>query len=299
MGGHYLISKDFEGPNKEDEEVREEMRNRRKKVLSGSFLQIQSRHSRRKQPLDIEGGPEKVSEMKEEKENNAEASIIPVQERKGEIIHRHVSFQPNQHHQPSSSTPAHTPNILSPATSVYDGDNVRLAQTATLVAPTECSEGPLSKPASSHSTSLSLPLPKRILKRALNILRSLMTPATISLLISFPISLIPTLKALFVPVPSSRIPFGPDGAPPLAFVLDTANFLGAASVPLGLLCLGAALAKMRLPNRIADLPLGAIGVVTIGRLVLMPILGLLIVEKGLVGGGIIHPDERVLRFVAM
>ena len=32
MGGHYLISKDFEGPNKEDDEVRDEIKAKRAKL---------------------------------------------------------------------------------------------------------------------------------------------------------------------------------------------------------------------------------------------------------------------------
>ncbi|KAI5114880.1 hypothetical protein M0805_005575, partial [Coniferiporia weirii] len=91
----------------------------------------------------------------------------------------------------------------------------------------------------------------------------------------------------------------PDGQPPLAFILDTATFIGAASVPLGLICLGSALARLNVPrNQWKDLPLGAIAWLAIGKMILMPILGVLITQ-GLVYGGIIQAEQKVLRFVCI
>ncbi|KAN0082936.1 hypothetical protein V8E55_008731 [Tylopilus felleus] len=49
----------------------------------------------------------------------------------------------------------------------------------------------------------------------------------------------------------------PDGQPPLAIVLNTTTFIGGASVPLGLIILGSALARMEIPG--GRLPLGAVG----------------------------------------
>jgi len=44
---------------------------------------------------------------------------------------------------------------------------------------------------------------------------------------------------------------------PLGFLLDTATFLGNASVPLGLECVGAALAKLKMPKKGRDVdPVG-------------------------------------------
>jgi predicted permease len=122
------------------------------------------------------------------------------------------------------------------------------------------------------------------------------------LLLACPISIITPLKALFVPLQNSNgnpvIPFAPDGAPPLAFILDTATFLGSASVPLALMCLGAALAKLKLPKGIRELPLGAILALTIGRLVLQPIIAVVTVD-GLVKVGLIDEANKVLRFTMM
>lgn len=133
-------------------------------------------------------------------------------------------------------------------------------------------------------------------------LRALPGPPTIALVLACPISVITPLKALFVPLRNANgelvVPFAPDGAPLLAFVLDTATFLGSASVPLALICLGAALAKLKFPKGIRGLPLGAILALTIGRLVLQPIIAVAMVE-GLVRAGLIDEADKVLRFTMM
>ena len=132
------------------------------------------------------------------------------------------------------------------------------------------------------------------------ILKSFFTPPSAAILISFPIALVPNLKALFTPVPGTFIPSAPDGQPPLAFVLDATTFMGAASVPLGLVCLGSALARLNLPKKgeWLSLPLGAIGSMAVVRMLIMPVLGVLICQ-GLTNAGIISKDDKVLRFVCM
>lgn len=131
-------------------------------------------------------------------------------------------------------------------------------------------------------------------------LKSFFTPPTVAILISFPIALVPNLKALFTPVPGTFIPSAPDGQPPLAFVLDATTFMGAASVPLGLVCLGSALARLNLPKRgeWLSLPLGAIGSLAVVKMLIMPVLGVLICQ-GLTNVGIISKNDKVLRFVCM
>jgi predicted permease len=61
-------------------------------------------------------------------------------------------------------------------------------------------------------------------------------------------SLVPPLKALLYSTPSwtgTRMPNAPDGNPPLNFVLETAEFLGALTVPLALIVLGASFARLK------------------------------------------------------
>jgi len=91
------------------------------------------------------------------------------------------------------------------------------------------------------------PLYRRLGKSVLKFLLSLISPPAISCLLSLLIALVPQLKALFVPdVPGVDMPDAPDGLPPLEWILDIANFGGAASVPTGLIVLGASLATLSL-----------------------------------------------------
>ena len=131
-------------------------------------------------------------------------------------------------------------------------------------------------------------------------LKTLFNPPSIAILVSFPIALVPKLKALFTPVPGAFIPPAPDGQPPLAFVLDATTFMGAASVPVGLICLGSALARLNLPKKgeWRTLPLSAIGSLAAVKMVIMPVLGVLICQ-GLTNVGLISRDDKVLRFVCM
>ena len=82
--------------------------------------------------------------------------------------------------------------------------------------------------------------------------------------------------------------------------MDTATFIGAASVPLGLVCLGSALARLKIPRsgQWGALPVGAISSLAVGKLLVMPVLGVVIVQ-GLVRGGVIPEDDKVLQFVCM
>lgn len=129
--------------------------------------------------------------------------------------------------------------------------------------------------------------------------QSLLTAPSIAIFISFPIALIPKLKALFITVDGINMPSAPDGQPPLAFVMDSATFIGNASVPLGLICLGSALARLKIPlNQWTSLPVGAISALAMAKLLLMPVLGVLIVQ-GLVRCGLIPVEDKVLQFVCM
>lgn len=61
----------------------------------------------------------------------------------------------------------------------------------------------------------------------LNILKLTLTPPSISLFLALPISLVQPLKALFVNVDGwsgGRIPFSPDGKPPLNWLLDVSCY---------------------------------------------------------------------------
>ncbi len=78
------------------------------------------------------------------------------------------------------------------------------------------------------------------------------TPASVAVIIGLPCALIQPVKALFVVVDGwsvTRIPYAPDGKPPLAFIIDTTTFIGALAVPGGLILLGASFARLKVGSK--------------------------------------------------
>ncbi|KAK4057082.1 Protein M3 [Microbotryomycetes sp. JL221] len=139
---------------------------------------------------------------------------------------------------------------------------------------------------------------KRVLIVIKDFLASLATPPTISLLTALVCALVAKLKALFLVVPDGSFnPTAPDGKPPLAILLDTATFVGAASVPLGLMVLGSALQRMTLPRPLSKLPYSSIGALAFVKLVLLPIIGFLFVQALTKHTTLVPQDNKVLRFV--
>lgn len=145
-----------------------------------------------------------------------------------------------------------------------------------------------------------VPLRRRLARLGSSFLQTLIAPCSLSIILAFIISIVPVLKALFVPdVPGVNMPSAPDGQPPLAIILNTTTFIGGASIPLGLMTLGSALARMEIPGgRLRSLPLGAVGALAIGRLVIMPVLGVLVIQR-LTHVGMLDANDKVLRFVCM
>jgi len=162
----------------------------------------------------------------------------------------------------------------------------------------------------------SLPSPR--LKLFLQTLSFIFAPINLVIGISLCIALIEPLKALFVDVSAEGGPSwkGPDGKPPLAFLIDigslaqihgqrrklillpTAAFIGAITIPLTLVLLGASFARMKIPRPISRLPIAAIISVCVAKLVLLPTIGVFIVQA-MVKGGFIPPQNKAQIFVAM
>jgi hypothetical protein len=156
-------------------------------------------------------------------------------------------------------------------------------------------------PSRPRAPSLSAPSLSRkqpsLLARILRPLQAVLTPVTCTLLVSLPIALIQPLKSLFVPTPSYAFA-GPDGRPPLAFVIDTASFLGGITVPLALVLLGAAFARLRVPRPFSSLPLPAMIAAAAAKMVLLPVVGVLLVQL-MTRRGMMNKEDRAERFVAM
>ncbi|KAG6813007.1 hypothetical protein H0H92_014744 [Tricholoma furcatifolium] len=327
-GGSRLVAMDFEGPDVEPEEVQEAVRRRRHAFIY-AIPNAVAWLIQKCRPLSTittdESGNRNVRLSDEEKSMPAESSIqrLPANEYAQDSVGsstamatsaaRHVSFNASiSHHADGirsgdiySPTPTEvgfgTSAMHSPEPTVHGGDALE---------PSHAKDKEM-LPTSSHSLPASSST-HHILSPILRFLKSLfsllLSPASLSILISFPISLIPPLKGLFTPLPASastssfenpHIHAAPDGLPPLNIILDTATFIGAASVPLGLVCLGAALARMEVPrNQWRTLPTGAIASLAIAKMLITPVMGVGIVQ-GLVKGGIIDQDDKLLQFVCM
>ncbi|KAH7920394.1 hypothetical protein BV22DRAFT_1122790 [Leucogyrophana mollusca] len=265
MGGTRWIAKDFVGPDLENEEVRHRMRVRRRKMMrAGSYVFGRAR--------TIFGyGREGLSDIE-------------------------VCEKPTRRE--SSRTSSSGPTML------LDSPETTIEQHASILENTDdlrTSKAIASDTTDSDAAPPDPTLSRRIARQAYAILKSLLTPASLSIILSFIISVVPPLKALFVPgVPGTSIPPAPDGQPPLAILMNTATFIGAASVPIGLMTLGSALARLEVPRagQWGTLPLGAIGALAIGRMILMPVLGVVICQ-GLTKVGLIDAGDNVLRFVCI
>lgn len=297
LGGHLLIARDFKGPDFSDDEVRESFSvkvQKTGKALADTPQNLGSLFRRRLEAADVEkdGVP---SARAETKELSLEEEVAP-----DEKISSGIGLTP-------SPTLIGEPLGSIPSTSklnklvAFESDEKMapsndLPYAATLVSsPTDpVDELPTTQPLATSLPALANP---SLLRRAFNLLRNLATPPTIAIFISFPIALIPSLKSLFVTTSAS--PRGPDGLAPLAFILDTASFIGAASVPLGLICLGSALARLSVPKPWTRLPLGAIGAFTVAKLFIMPILGVAVCTFFTKVVKIVDEEDKVLRFVCM
>ncbi|EJF57457.1 hypothetical protein DICSQDRAFT_69432 [Dichomitus squalens LYAD-421 SS1] len=148
------------------------------------------------------------------------------------------------------------------------------------------------------ATAPSSPTRKR--SRLRDSLFALLKPVTISLAISLPTALVLPLKALFVSCASQGCPnwHGPDNRPPLAFVMDTAQFVDTIAVPLALILLGASFARIKVPRPLSRLPIMAMLLVTLAKMVVLPVIGVVVVQA-MVRGGFIPADAKAERFVAM
>ncbi|KAJ8515914.1 hypothetical protein ONZ45_g6722 [Pleurotus djamor] len=310
-GGHQLIAKDYIGPEVEDEEVQHELRQKHRRWLNFALHPVRKVRDRSGEiSYDIESP---VNEKHPENEKVAGTTVVPVTSA-AEDLHlknrsKHVSFRDGEASdacKPQTNPPDWATGcqslVTSPAPTVVDAPldpthtgEERPSKSLTPATPPAVSVGITSE------TSSILRYRRRsiIYKHFITFIQSLCTPVSLAIILSFPIAVVPQLKGLFVDVPGAGIPPAPDGQPPLAFIIDTATFIGAASVPLGLICLGSALARLKIPrNQWSSLPIGAITSLAFARLLIMPVLGVLICQ-GLVSVGVIRAEDKVLRFVCI
>lgn len=105
----------------------------------------------------------------------------------------------------------------------------------------------------------------------------------------------PPLRALFV-AGNFHIAPAPDQQPPLSFMIDIAGYIGAASVPLGLLLLGATISRLQIKKMPKGFWKTAL-MITAVRLIIMPMVGVGI-TTGFQNAGW-YGDDIIIRLVSV
>ncbi|TFK97673.1 auxin efflux carrier [Pterulicium gracile] len=306
-GAHTWIAKDFEGPEVENEEMQYAAKMRRRAIFGKATGVFRRRGAKSEDDDAVE------KQTKSHEENDAFAPIreetavsgpdtsSALRQRGGDHFStvpssnsKHVAFDLDTT-TAAPSTPGPS-RICSPAPT--DCNRTVSAIPEEKASPTRADEPPRGL----SPDSKPLTLKAKILSRIKSFISGLLVPMSISILLSFVISLVPELKGLFVRLNGENFyPPAPDGEPPLAFILDAATFAGAGAVPLGLICLGSALARLKLNwTRVGmqELPLASIGSLAVLKMAVTPVLGVVICQ-GLTSAGVIDPDDKVLRFVCI
>ncbi|KIK52861.1 hypothetical protein GYMLUDRAFT_49707 [Collybiopsis luxurians FD-317 M1] len=314
MGAHYLVLQDFVGPEVENYEVQEQVREKRKVLLYGWPKALLRLCRRQSMSTKEDPDPENQSSTgqytpEKEQEQSPSFAIRPRSHNK------RVSFLNNSNSNNLDHHRTYEDHELDATTAVpTDGAaQSHIASPAPTVTAHDFEyENPREKDSSPRSISGELektepPPPltesqrrrKRILAKTKVAIKSLFNPCSITMIVAIPIALIAPLKGLFTPTSNASIPNAPDGEPPLAFILDFANFMGAASVPLGLICLGSALARLNVPrSEWSKLPTGAIFSLAVLKMVVSPVIGV-VMTIGLTSAGVISKEDKVLQFVCM
>jgi predicted permease len=267
LGGFLVVAKDFEGPDVASEEIRERMNLQRKKMAINAALslgRLMRLFGHRDETCDVEVGDDF--------------------EKKGAVSCDETVDQNKSIDQKTLTGEAATP------TSII----VRDRESSIQLSPVPSQEL-IRRPTDPSCDHL------RVVPRSPRFLRELLKPLPIVIVLAIVIALIDPLKALFLP-PSSSFkprfrPVAPDKQPPLAFVLDTATFVGAACVPIGLICLGSALACLRMRSG-EPFPLGAIASLALAKMVVTPLIGVGI-TRWFAHTGFVNRDDKVLQFVCM
>ncbi|QLG70369.1 hypothetical protein HG535_0A03080 [Zygotorulaspora mrakii] len=128
-------------------------------------------------------------------------------------------------------------------------------------------------------------------------LKNCLRPASMALILALTIAFIPWVKALFVTTSSTpNLNQAPDQQPALSFVMDYTNYIGAASVPFGLLLLGATLGRLKLTKLYPGFWKSALTLVVL-RMCIMPIFGVLWCDRLVKAGWVNWDDDKMLLFV--
>ena len=122
----------------------------------------------------------------------------------------------------------------------------------------------------------------------------LVSPPSLATLIGFVVAVVPQLRALFVSDMDWTYPTAPDGSPPLDFLIDVMDFIGAGSVPSSLLILGYSLSRLKL----SKMPVlkGAI-LMAILKMAVLPIIAICWTQLLATHTSLVAKEDLVLRLV--
>lgn len=127
-------------------------------------------------------------------------------------------------------------------------------------------------------------------------IKNCLRPCPLAVIIALTIAFIPWVKALFVTTSNTpHIRQAPDEQPALSFIMDFTAYIGAASVPFGLLLLGATLGRLKIKKLYPGFWKTAVVLVVLRQCV-MPIFGVLWCERLVKAGWLNWEDDRMLLF---
>ncbi|KAL3232490.1 putative transporter [Nakaseomyces bracarensis] len=128
-------------------------------------------------------------------------------------------------------------------------------------------------------------------------LKNCLRPCSMAVILALIIAFIPWVKALFVTSDHTpHIKQAPDHQPALSFIMDYTGYVGAASVPFGLLLLGGTLGRLKIGKLYPGFWKAAVVLVFL-RQCIMPIFGVLWCDRLVKAGWLTWEKDKMLLFV--
>ncbi|CAL9730152.1 protein Ecm3p [Monosporozyma unispora] len=128
-------------------------------------------------------------------------------------------------------------------------------------------------------------------------MKNCLRPCSMAVILALIIAFIPWVKALFVTTNTTpHIRQAPDEQPALSFLMDFTSYVGAASVPFGLILLGATLGRLKIGKLYPGFWKSAVVLVFL-RQCIMPIFGVLWCDRLVKAGWVTWEHDKMLLFV--
>ncbi|CCK71743.1 putative ATPase ECM3 KNAG_0H03280 [Huiozyma naganishii CBS 8797] len=128
-------------------------------------------------------------------------------------------------------------------------------------------------------------------------IKNCLRPCSMAVILALIIAFIPWVKALFVTTKHTpKIKQAPDQQPALSFFMDFSAYIGAASVPFGLMLLGATLGRLKIGKLYPGFWKSACVLVFL-RQCIMPIFGVLWCDRLVKAGWLNWESDKMLLFV--